>query len=154
MEVLLIEIDGVRGGLPLDAVREVLPAARLEPLPGAPAAAMGVVNLRGAPVVVVDGRACIGRDRRELRPSDRFVVLEDVEPRCALRVDATADLVAVPAADVVPGPALGARGADGAHVAVLDDGLLVIRDAAGFVTAQDADAIRAALDARDERRPA
>jgi chemotaxis signal transduction protein len=151
--MLLIEIDGFRCGLPLDAVREVLPAARVEPLPGAPVPAMGVLNLRGEPLVVVDGAACIGGAERDLRGTDRFVVLAAVEPRCALRVEAVHDLMTVPADSLVGGRSLGATGTD-ADVALLEDGLLVIRDGASFVAAEDAAEIRGALEAWIERSPA
>lgn len=146
VRMLVVDIDGVRCGLPLDCVREVLPAARVVVLPGAPGSVMGVVNLRGEPVVVVDGGGCIGRSTQELRADDRFVVLDGVDPHCALRVRGVHDLLAVRASSLVGTPSLGATEPYRADIAVLEDGLLMVRDVASFVTLDDASAIRRALE--------
>lgn len=54
MNVLVFHIGQDRFGLPLADVVRVLPAALLTPVPGAPSYVAGLLDLRGAPVPVLD----------------------------------------------------------------------------------------------------
>lgn len=142
--MLTVEIGDVRCGFPVERVSEVVPAARPDPLPGAPEAVMGVLNVRGTPVVLVDGHRCLDRMAPPLRPTDRFVLLDAGEPSVAIRVDRAHDLREVTGGDAVSELPLGPQEAPHT-VALLPDGVLLVRDPATFVTAADAAAIRTAL---------
>lgn len=144
VQALLVDVAGTRCALPLDAVQEILPAARVEPAPSAPRAVLGVLNLRGTAVVVVDVAVLLGRGGEELRPSDRFVVLEGTDPSIALRVRAAHDIAEVPVRFLAAG---GRRGhpLEDLGVALLDDGLLVLLDPVTFVDAADHHELRRAL---------
>ena len=53
--VLVFRVGSLRLGLPLTSIREVvLPPAALSKVPRAPAALLGIMNLRGRVVAVVD----------------------------------------------------------------------------------------------------
>lgn len=144
-QVLVVIVGGARCALPLDQVVEVLPAARIEPLPGAPTAVSGVLNLRGDVLPVLDGRRCLGLDATPLRPSDRFVVLRVGEQRQALRVDAALDVAVVPDDEVVTAASVMPEVLSTAGIARLPDGLLLIHDPARFLSSRDAAALRRAL---------
>lgn len=73
-DVLFVRIGGVAAAFELRAVREVVPAAALTPVPEAPAWVLGLLNIRGSTVPVVDiGSRLEGRPAR-LRVNDLIVV--------------------------------------------------------------------------------
>lgn len=145
LTVLSFLIGPVRCGLPMEEVAEVLPAARLTPLPGAPAAVLGVLDVRGEVTAVLDGRRCLGLPDAALRPDDRFIVLAVGECRRALRVDAAEDLVAVPHDGITDAASVAPAALSCAGVARLPDGLLIIHDAVRFLSASDAATLKRAL---------
>lgn len=52
--LLTFAVGGVTYGCPLDAVREVLPSGPTARLPGAPPHVLGLLNVRGRPLTVLD----------------------------------------------------------------------------------------------------
>ena len=65
MQALLLPVGADRYALELVAIREVVVAPTVVPLPGAPATVLGVANLRGEVVPVFDTVALLGRGRLE-----------------------------------------------------------------------------------------
>jgi chemotaxis signal transduction protein len=60
MQAIVLPIGEDRYGIELTDVREVVPEPLLTPVPGAPAAVLGVVNLRGEVVPVLDTAQLLG----------------------------------------------------------------------------------------------
>src|SRR3989304_5552038 len=54
MRLVLFALDGQRYGLPLARVERALPMVAVAPLPKAPAIALGVINLHGQVIPVLD----------------------------------------------------------------------------------------------------
>lgn len=72
-------------------LREVLPEAQPEPVPGAPAAVLGVLNLRGEILTLLDLGAWLGLAPAAV--SAPVLVLEHQGQYLALRVDALGQLI-------------------------------------------------------------
>lgn len=144
VRALLVEVSGTRCALPLDAVAEIVPAARVEPVPSAPAAVLGVLNVRGEAVAVLDVAVFLGHDRQPLHPSDRFVLLAGTDPPTALRVDGVHDITEL-AVRTYEGPRRAEHVLGDLGVALREDGLVVVHDPAAFVAAADHEALRRAL---------
>lgn len=97
-------------------LREVLPALPLTVLPGAPGPVLGVANVRGTLVTVVDGRRIIGESDRAAPDA---TILVDLRGRSVgLAVDSVEDLVEVEDSELTP---LG-TGSDVGWEVRLDDG--------------------------------
>jgi len=100
LRLLLWRAGATRCAVPIERLREVLPALPLTVLPGAPAPVLGVANVRGMLITVVD---C----RRILQESERLVpdatVLVDLGGRSiGLAVDTVEDLVEVEDSELLP----------------------------------------------------
>jgi purine-binding chemotaxis protein CheW len=82
------------GGRPfaVDVVdaREVVTLDTTTPVPGAPASVLGVMNLRGSVLPVVEIRPLLGLPARG--PGDRAIVLADGDRRAAVLIEAVIGL--------------------------------------------------------------
>ena len=85
-------LDEQRYGVAVDGVREVLRPTELAWVPGAPAACLGVVNLRGRIVCVLDLRQMLGRKGVQANESSRLLVIDHAQNLVALLVDKVLDL--------------------------------------------------------------
>lgn len=149
-QVVVVEIDGRRIGIPAEDVLEVQPAAAVTPLAGAPANIDGVLDLRGELIAVLDGRARIGADRRPPRLNDRFVVVRTAARTMAVRVDAAVALSEVTIVDAERGGSLTADVLRGAGLARTVDGLLVVHDVEAFLSVEESADLERALTERQE----
>jgi len=89
-------------GLPIAAVREVVPAAAVTELPSAPGHILGVLNLRGTIVPVIDPKRVFGLPPTEATDRCRIVVIESVEARTGLWVDEVGEVATVPRSQLEP----------------------------------------------------
>lgn len=144
-EVLVFGLASVRAALPLAAVDRVVRAAALVPLAGAPAVVEGLLDLRGAPVPVVEGRLALGLPRRPLGASDHLVVVAAGPRRFALRVDGVHEVRTIDAEALVDPTHLVARVERVTGVVAVEDGLLLVHDPAAFLTGAEQRGLDAAL---------
>ncbi len=125
----MVLAGGQRFAWELATVREIVPARSVTRLPGAPAWVVGLVNLRGMVVTVVDLAT-----RLALAPRERAqVVVLDVDGRAlGVRVDAVRSVATSDEAVVEPVEA--ARAADGlvAGMVRLAEGPAALVDAAAL----------------------
>ena len=89
--------------LSIDDVCEVLASATIEPIPGSPALILGVINLRGRIVTVIDLRRRLGMEPDDRLDGCMIIVELDGEP-VALRVDRIAELCNVAEAAIKSAP--------------------------------------------------
>lgn len=99
--VVVFFLDGQRYALPLDRVDQVLPMVWVSALPEAPAIVMGVVNLHGYIVPVLDIRCRFGLPPRAWGLTAQLIVVQLTRYRVALPVD---EVVGVMAARVTVVP--------------------------------------------------
>jgi len=143
MKVLVFHIGPERYALPLAAVLRVLPAARLAPLPGAPAYVAGLLDLHGAPLPVIDLSRLAGCPAHAVRYDTR-ILLVDVPAAGGLhrlgllaeRVTGIETLADAPAAaGVLAAPWLGgvAHGADAGMLQLVEPARLLAPDVAALL---------------------
>lgn len=117
---LLVSVGGERYALPLRDVAEVARIGPLTPVPGAPHAVLGVHNLRGQVIPVVDLGSVLGvRAGEELRS---VVIVDDAGDPAALAVDVVLDVGTVDARpdETVDAPLSSSAVAGGRLVGVID----------------------------------
>ena len=81
--------------LPVGGVREIAPVGRIAPVPGASAEVLGVWNLRGDVMAVVDLATLLGLEEGE---ADRIVVAEGGDLHAGLAVESVIDVCSLPEA--------------------------------------------------------
>lgn len=88
--VLAVSLGSQTVAFPLEDVTEVLPAMAVTPLPAAPRVVVGVINLRGNPLPILDLRRRLGLPRREADPEHHVVVCRVGERQVGIWVDKAA----------------------------------------------------------------
>jgi len=110
--------------LPVQEVREIAPLGRVSPVPGAPAEVLGIWNLRGEVMAVIDFAAALGVAGGE---ASRIVVAEQRDIHAGLAVDEVIDVCSLPearepvASEYLSGSVL----VDGVPVGIVDVGAIL-----------------------------
>jgi purine-binding chemotaxis protein CheW len=145
--ILVVVLEGMRVGLDVSAVTEVVRAVAVTPLPGTPTIVEGVIDVRGRIVPLLDLAQRFGHAPRSLTLSDRFVLVESRGRTLALHVAEAAEVIEVDdeamdgLGDFGPHPA----GVSG--VGKLPDGLVLIQDMEAFLTETEGELLEQALPA-------
>ncbi|QOC21180.1 purine-binding chemotaxis protein CheW [Wenzhouxiangella sp. AB-CW3] len=92
-EWLQFGLDGQQYGLNVLQVQEILCGARITPVPGAPAFVLGLINLRGSIVTVVDARQRLGLVPRPARETDWIIILDVQDQSVGLLVDEVSEVM-------------------------------------------------------------
>ena len=102
-------VAGQEYGLPIERVQEVLRDAVIEPVPGTQPVVLGVVNLRGCVVTVIDLRTRLGLTAGPAAsPANRRIIVLDLGGELfGLAVDAVAEVLKLADAAIKPAPPVG-----------------------------------------------
>ena len=98
-----------RYGIPLDNVQEVQALDQFSPVPGAPAAVLGVVHWRGAILALLDLSRLFEVAETGLSDLHAFIVVESAGRRLAIAASHVEDLLAVPVDRLKAAPELPQR---------------------------------------------
>ncbi len=145
MMLLGFTLDDWRCALELSNVERIYRAAAITPLPDAPDVVLGIVNVSGVIVPVVDIRLRFGLPTKILSPDDLFVIAHASGHRVALIVDEVTGVITcaeqdvISASDIVPGIK------HIAGVVRLNDGMILIHDLAYFLLLEEKAALEQAL---------
>lgn len=86
-------LEGVEFGLDIDRVQEITPRSDITPVPGAPSFVLGVINLRGIIIPVLDARLRFHLTPAEPTSKTRIMVLSLAGQPTGLQVDAVAEVI-------------------------------------------------------------
>lgn len=139
---LSFRVQGARYALALDQVREVIDCGPIRPVPLMPTFVLGIINLRGCMVPVIDLAARFGLPLTSRTKRSCVLVAEasfEQQPhRIGLLVDAVETVVDVHADDISPVPAFGSAIRRDFIAGVLNDSpAAVILDLRGLVALEE-----------------
>lgn len=100
-------LDGETYGVNVMEVQEVLRVSEIAPVPGAPDYVLGIINLRGNVVSVLDTRRRFGLMPHEISESTRIIIIESEEQTIGIMVDAVAEVVDVEQQEIDTAPTVG-----------------------------------------------
>lgn len=89
----IFALDDVRFALGAELIERVVRAVEVSPVAEAPPGVLGVINLHGRIIPVLDIRPRFGLPSREISLSDHFVIARAGEREVAILVDAALDVV-------------------------------------------------------------
>ena len=85
-------LDKEKYGINVMQVREVIRNIEIAPVPGAPSYVLGIINLRGNVVTVIDTRARFGLPTLEINEESRIIIIENMAQTVGLLVDSIAEV--------------------------------------------------------------
>ncbi|MDF5393892.1 chemotaxis protein CheW, partial [Vibrio parahaemolyticus] len=88
-------------------VREVLRYTEIAPVPGAPDYVLGIINLRGNVVTVIDTRSRFGLMEGEVTDNTRIIVIESERQVIGILVDSVAEVVYLRSSEIDTTPSVG-----------------------------------------------
>ncbi len=105
-QLVTFSLDGVEFGLDIDRVQEITPLTDITPVPGAPSFLLGVINLRGQIIPVLDSRQRFHLHAAEPTSKTRIIIIDLAGEPTGLQVDAVAEVVKLDDFSLKPTPPL------------------------------------------------
>ncbi|MHB8835881.1 MAG: chemotaxis protein CheW [Candidatus Methylomirabilia bacterium] len=102
LTLVLLRLGADRYAVPITSVREILRVGRLTPVSTAPAFVLGVINLRGVIMTVLDLRVFFGLEPGPLGAEARIIIAEGGGMAVGILVEQVEEIVDLPAAQVKP----------------------------------------------------
>ncbi len=100
-------LDNEKYGIKVMQVQEVLRMTEIAPVPGAPHYVLGIINLRGNVVTVIDTRRRFGLPDTEPDDETRIVIIEADNNVVGILVDSVAEVVDLKMSEIETAPNVG-----------------------------------------------
>ena len=143
--MLVFTLDPLRCGMHLGSVDRISRIVEIAPLPQAPEMVLGVVNVHGEIIPVINIRKRFGLPERELALNSHLIIARTTRRRVALAVDAALGLVeasmenTADAVEILPG----LNHVQG--VMKLEDGLVLIHSLDTFLSLEEDKTLQQAM---------
>jgi purine-binding chemotaxis protein CheW len=144
-------LDDHRYALHLGVVERVIPALEITPLPTGSEIILGLINIRGRIIPVLNIRRRFGLRNRETELKDHFIIANTSKRTVALPVESVGGVILISdkeiteAMDILPG----LKYVEG--VVRLKEGLLLIHDLERFLSLEEETILDEALSDRSEK---
>jgi purine-binding chemotaxis protein CheW len=107
LQWVTFKLAGETYGINVMQVQEVLRYNEIAPVPGAPPYVLGIINLRGNVVTVIDTRHRFGLQSGELSDNTRIVIIEADNHVVGILVDSVAEVVYLRQSEIENAPNVG-----------------------------------------------
>ena len=101
------KLDEETYGINVMQVQEVLRHTEIAPVPGAPDYVLGIINLRGNVVTVIDTRSRFGLSSCDITDNTRIVIIESDDQVVGILVDSVAEVVYLRSSEIDSAPNVG-----------------------------------------------
>ena len=107
LQWVTFKLDSETYGINVMQVQEVLRYTEIAPVPGAPDYVLGIINLRGNVVTVIDTRSRFGLAGAEITDNTRVVIIESEKQVIGILVDSVAEVVYLKKSEIDLAPNVG-----------------------------------------------
>ena len=135
--LVIAVLDGHKFALPLSAVERIVRAVEVTPVPNAPEMVLGVVNVQGEIVPVIDLRRRFGLPGRDMELSDHLIIARASDLAVALLVDEVSDVREYGAQQVVGVQGMLSNMKDVEGVIKLEGELVLIHSLKNLLTVEE-----------------
>ena len=104
LQWVTFKLDNETYGINVMQVQEVLRYTEIAPVPGAPSYVLGIINLRGNVVTVIDTRQRFGLHNAEITDNSRIVIIEADKQVVGILVDSVAEVVYLRQSEIETAP--------------------------------------------------
>jgi purine-binding chemotaxis protein CheW len=145
LRLVVFVIEGQRYALPLSAAERVLPMVAVSPLPKAPTIALGVINLHGQVIPVVDIRRRFNLPPHDYGLDAHLLVARTSRRTLAVPVDQVLGVTEVPPEHLTASEAVLPGIGHVTGIVTLVDGLLFLHDLDAFLSLDEEHRLAEAL---------
>ena len=107
LQWVTFKLDSETYGINVMQVQEVLRYSEIAPVPGSPTYVLGIINLRGNVVTVIDTRQRFGLNPADITDNTRIVIIEAEKQVIGILVDSVAGVVYLKASEIDEAPNVG-----------------------------------------------
>ncbi|MBL4609790.1 chemotaxis protein CheW [Halopseudomonas sp.] len=107
LQWVTFRLDNESYGINVMQVQEVLRHTEIAPVPGAPSYVLGIINLRGNVVTVIDTRQRFGLTPAPITDNTRIVIIEADKQVVGILVDSVAEVVYLRQSEIETAPNVG-----------------------------------------------
>ena len=107
LQWVTFKLDNETYGINVMRVQEVLRYTEIAPVPGAPSYVLGIINLRGNVVTVIDTRQRFGLSTGQISDNTRIVIIEADKQVVGIMVDSVAEVVYLRQSEIETAPNVG-----------------------------------------------
>ena len=107
LQWVTFKLDNETYGINVMRVQEVLRYTEIAPVPDAPSYVLGIINLRGNVVTVIDTRQRFGLSTGEISDNTRIVIIEADKQVVGIMVDSVAEVVYLRQSEIETAPNVG-----------------------------------------------
>lgn len=107
LQWVTFQLEDETYGINVMQVREVLRYTEIAPVPGAPDYVLGIINLRGNVVTVIDTRSRFGLVQGEVTDNTRVIVIEAESQVIGIMVNSVAEVVYLKTSEIDTTPSVG-----------------------------------------------
>lgn len=106
-QCVTFRLDNETYGINVMLIQEVLRVTDIAPVPGAPGYVIGIINLRGNVVTVIDTRMRFGLPPRDFDDATRIVIIETENQTVGIVVDSVSEVVDIYSNEIETAPNVG-----------------------------------------------
>jgi purine-binding chemotaxis protein CheW len=144
-QLVVFRLDAQRYAVPLIVVERIIRAVEVTPLPKAPAIVLGVIDVEGRVLPVLNIRRRFGLPDKDIRPKDQFLIAQTARRAVVLVIDEAQGVIERPSTEIVI-PARIVPGLEQIQgVIKLGDGLALIHDLEKFLSLDEARSLDEAM---------
>ncbi len=88
-------------------VQEILRQTEVSPVPGSPKYVLGIINLRGKVITLVDARIKFELPAKELDTNTRIIIIDHNNKNIGLQVDAVREVITLKNSEIEAAPKIG-----------------------------------------------
>ena len=107
IQYVTFRLGGETFGINVMQVQEVLRLSEIAPVPGAPNYVLGIINLRGSVVTVIDTRQRFGLPPGEVTENSRIIIMEAEQNVVGIMVDSVTEVVYLRQGEIETPPNVG-----------------------------------------------
>lgn len=145
-QFLVFRLDDRRYALPLNVVERVVRAVEVTALPKAPGTVLGLIDVHGRLMPVLNVRRRFLMPGRDVSPADSFLLAHTARRAVALVIDESDGVLEWSQGEVGVSTQIASGLESFPGVLRLDDGLVLIHDLETFLSFDEAAALDAAMD--------
>ena len=149
IQFVIFSLDEQRYALPLAAVERVVRAVEITPLPSGPEIVLGLINVQGRLMPVVNIRRRFGLPERGLSLSDQLIIAHTSWRPVALVVDSVTSLTSVSTSEMIAAEKILRHTKYIEGALKLEGGLIFIHDLDTFLSLEEAQALAEAMETSD-----